>query len=77
MNKFLLAYTIFVAIWFLNICYDLIKTLLVKFWIARGRCPKCLKHFWAYNDYGIEFDYCPDHIDEAYYEDGVKVIFRD
>lgn len=77
MNKFFLVYIIFVVIWFLNICYGLIETLRIKFWVSRGRCPKCLRAFWSYNDYGIEFGYCRNHPDEAYYEDGVKVIFRD
>lgn len=48
-----------------------------RFWAIRGRCPKCLKRLYSYNDYGIEFDYCPRHPDEAYYEDGTKVIFKD
>jgi len=77
MNKFLLIYIIFVIIWFLDICYALIKHLGTKFWVSRGRCPKCLKSFWAYNDFGIEFGYCQNHPDEAYYENGTKVDFQE
>lgn len=77
MNKFLLVYIIFVAIWFLDICYGVLKTLWTKFCVSKGRCPRCFRTFWNYNDYGMGFGYCRNHIDEAYYEDGVKVIFRD
>lgn len=54
-----------------------LKTIWTKFWLSIGRCPRCFTSFWCFNDYGIEFGYCRNHIDEAYYEDGVKVIFRD
>jgi len=54
-----------------------IKKLWTKFWITRGRCPKCLKSFWAFNDFGIGFGYCRNHPDEAYYEDGPKVDFQE
>ena len=77
MNKFLLIYIIFVAIWFLDICYNLIKHFLSKFWVSRGRCPRCFRTLRSYNDYGIEHSYCQNHIREAYYKDGTKVIFKD
>lgn len=77
MNKFLLAYIIFVVIWFLDICYELIKPsikkLWTKFWVSRGRCPKCFRTFWNYNDYGFDYGYCQKHIEEKYYEDKTKV----
>jgi len=53
------------------------KQIWTKFWISRGRCPKCLKHLYFYNDFGMEFDYCRSHPDEAYYEDGTKVAFQE
>ena len=77
MNKFWLIYTIFVGVWFLDICCGLIEPLLTKFWIRRGRCPRCLKSFWAFSDFGFEFGYCPNHPEQAYYEDGTKVMFRE
>lgn len=77
MNKFLLLYIIFVIIWFLDICCGLIEPLWIKFWVKRGRCPKCFRTLWNYNDYGIEYNYCRNHIGEAYYEDGTKVMFRE
>lgn len=77
MNKFFLLYIIFVVIWFLDICYGLIKTFWIRFWVTRGRCPICLKTFWSYNDYGFECAYCKNHIEEIYYEDGMKVKFKD
>jgi len=49
----------------------------IRFWVSRGRCPKCLKRFYFYNDFGIEFDYCSKHLDEAYYENGTKVAFQE
>ena len=77
MNKFLLIYTIFVVIWFLDICYGLTKTFWVKFWVSKGRCPKCFRTFWNYSDYGTEHSYCQKHIREAYYKDRTKVIFKE
>ena len=74
MDKFLLIYIIFVAIWFLDICCGLIKTFWDRFWVSRGKCPKCLRTFWTYNDYG--YGYCQKHIEEAYYEDKTKVTFK-
>ena len=77
MNKLLLIYLIFVALWFLNICYDLIKTFWAKFCVSIGRCPRCFRSFWNYSDYRIEHSYCSKHIEEAYHEDKTKVRFKD
>lgn len=54
-----------------------LKQLWTKFWVSRGRCPRCFTLLSCFNDFGVDFGYCRNHIDEAYYEDGVKVIFRD
>ena len=77
MNKFLLAYIIFVTIWFLNICYCLIKHFWTKFCVSIGRCPRCFRNFGSYNDYGFGYGYCQEHLEEAHYEDRTKVTFRD
>ena len=81
MNKFLLVYIIFMGILFLDICYCLIKPFIkglwVNFWLTRGKCPRCHKTLWNYNNYGIEYNYCRNHIVEAYYEDKTKVIFKE
>lgn len=55
-----------------------VKILWVWFWVKKmGRCPKCFRNFWCFGDYGVEYGYCRNHISEAYYENGDKVIFRE
>jgi len=77
MNKFLLIYIIFVVIWLLNICYELIKTFWTKFCVSIGRCPKCFRTFWNWQNWLKDYSYCQKHIKEAYYEDRTKVIFKE
>ena len=51
-----------------------VKILWIWFWVEKeGRCPKCLRTLLTFNDFRIEFSYCPRHPLEAYYDDGTKV----
>lgn len=55
-----------------------VRILWVWFWVKKmGRCPKCFTWLLNFCDYGVDFGYCRNHIDEAYYENGDKVIFRE
>ena len=51
-----------------------IKILWVWFWVEKmGRCPKCFRTLWPFNNFEFEFSYCPNHPENAYYDDGTKV----
>lgn len=48
-----------------------------NFWFKLGRCPVCFTRFFSFNDTSNPFSYCPNHIEQAYYENGDKVRFAD